>query len=284
MGLQKEVWVAGIKEQPIPDTLFIMASTDMSMYVDSNKVHLAEAGLEPAVHEDYFVGNETELPTATIADVPSEVVLRTYSTDQTRHRNLQDVELQYDKRASIIGRHRTALIKNLGLRTAYTWCPSVSNGFNKVVTLTANGAGSSVIDAIIDLQLFYADLDKSEGLNICLTPAHMASIRKENKTLYKEILGEKGGDLYGFKVYSYSNCPLFTSAGVKKPFGTALQAGDKRASFTWATDEVFRCFGDIEVYPTLGHSGLQADIISFAQRALIGNIRASNPKYLGAII
>lgn len=281
MGLQKEVWVAGIKENPIPDTSFVMASTDMSEYVENNKLHLAEAGLEPAVHEDYFVGNETELPTATIEDVPSEVVLRTYSTDQTRHRDLQEVELQYNKRASIIGRHRTSLAKNLGKRAAFSWCPSVTDSFNKVVTLAAEG---SLLEAIIDLQLFYAELDKADNLNICLTPAHLARIRKENVKMYKEIMSEKGGELYGFKVYSYSNCPLFTSAGVKKPFGTALQAGDKRASFSWATDEVFRSFGDVEVYETLRHSGLQADILSYAQRALVGNIRANAPKYLGAII
>jgi len=34
----------------------------------------------------------------------------------------------------------------------------------------------------------------------------------------------------------------------------------------------------------LRDAGLQADILSFAQRALVGKIRANNPKYLGAII
>ena len=29
-GLQKEVWVAGIKENPVPDSSFVAASTDMS--------------------------------------------------------------------------------------------------------------------------------------------------------------------------------------------------------------------------------------------------------------
>lgn len=281
MALQRQIWVAGIKENPVPDTSFVMASTDMSSYVENNTLHLAEAGIEPAVHEDYFVGNEDELPTATIEDVPNEVVLRTYSTDQTRHRDLQEVELQYNKRDSVIKRHRTSLGKNLGKRAAFSWSPAATNAFNKIITLAADG---SVLEAIIDLQLFYADLDLVDNLNICLTPQHMASIRKENIKLYKEIMSEKGGDLYGFKVYSYTNCPLYTALGVKKPFGSVFQAGDKKASFTWCTDEVFRSFGDVEVYETLRHSGLQADIISFAQRALVGNIRANNPKYLGAII
>lgn len=281
MSLQKEVWVAGIKENPVPDHSFVMASTDMSEYVENNKLHLAEAGLEPAVLEDYFVGNETDLPTATIADVPSEVVLRTYSTEQTRHRDLQEVELQYNKRESIVARHRNSLAKNIGKRAAFAWAPQVDNANNKVIVL---GGTDKVVDAIIDMQLFYAGLDKTDNLNICLTPEHMAKLRKENLAIYKEIMSEKGADIYGFKVYSYSNCPLYTSAGVKKPFGSVAVAGDKKASFTWATDETFRCFGDVNVYEKLRDSGSQADNISYAQRALVGNIRANSPKYLGAIV
>lgn len=280
-GLQKEVWVAGIKENPIPDTSFVTASTDMSEYVENNKLHLAEAGLEPAVLEDYFVGNEVDLPTATIADVPSEVVLRTYSTEQTRHRDLQEMELQYNKRLSVIARHATALAKNIGKRAAHAWAPQINDAFNKVIVLGANDKLSS---AVIDMQLFYAGLDKTENLNICLTPDHMASLRKENLQLYKEIMSEKGMTFYGFKVYSYSNCPLFTSAGVKRPFNATALAGDKKASFTWCSDETFRCFGDIEMYENLRDAGSQADNISYAQRALVGNIRASNSKYLGAIV
>lgn len=280
-GLQKEVWIAGIKENPVPDHSFVSASTDMSEHVENNKLHLAEAGLEPAVLEDYFVGNETDLPTATIADVPSEVLLKSYSTEQTRHRDLQEVELQYNRRESIIRRHATALAKNIGKRAAFVWSASVTNTFNKVIVL---GATDKVSNAIIDMQLFYAALDKTDNLNVCLTPEHMASLRKENLQLYKEIMSDKGATLFGFKVYSYSNCPLYTSAGVKKPFGALATAGDKKASFTWCSDETFRCFGDVNVYETLNNAGSQADNISYAQRALVGNIRASNPKYLGAIV
>ena len=281
MGLQKEVWIAGIIENPVPDHSFVSASTDMSEYVENNKLHLAEAGLEPAVLEDYFVGNEADLPTATIADVPSEVVLRTYSTEQTRHRDLQEVELQYNKRESVIKRHATSLAKNIGKRAAYAWSPSVNNSNNKIIVL---GANDKVSNAVIDMQLFYAGLDKTDNLNICLTPEHMASLRKENLQLYKDIMSEKGATLFGFKVYSYSNCPLYTNVGIKKPFGALAAAGDKKSSFTWCSDEVFRCFGDVNVYEKLSDAGSQADNISYAQRALVGNIRASNPKYLGAIV
>ena len=278
-GLQTEVWVAGIKENPIPDNSFVFQSVDLSQYVEHNKLHLAEAGVEPAVHEDYFANSNTPLPITDIADIGNEVVLHTYSTEQTRHRDLQEIELSYDRRSSVIKRHRVSLAKNMGKRAAYAWAPKQDDAWNKVLNLSSS---DSVIDAIIDLKQFMEENDILEGVNICFTPAHFARIRKEDKRLYKDILNEK--QMYGIKVFQYSQNPLYTSAGVKKPFGATKENTDKRASFMWVTDEVFRCFGDVKMYPTLHDSGLQADTLSFAQRALVGVIRARTPKYLGAIL
>lgn len=277
-GLQKEIWVAGIQENPIPDNSFVFASTDKSEYVENNTLHLAEAGIEPEVHEDYFAGSETDLPLATITDIPNEVVLKTYSTDRTRHRNLQEIELQYNKRASVTNRHKVSLAKNMGKRAAFAWAPAADNAYNKIITV---GSGK-FIDSIIDMQAFYNGLDMYDNLNICLTAEHMAVIKKEDYKLYKEILNSK--EMYGFKIFRYNQNALYTSLGVKKPWGTVKGATDKVCSFTWCSDETFRCFGDTEMFETIRSAASQADEISFAQRALVGNIRASNPKYLGAIL
>lgn len=56
-GLQTEVWIPGIKENPLPDMSFINQSVDMSEFVENNTLHLAEAGVDPDVHEDYFRTN-----------------------------------------------------------------------------------------------------------------------------------------------------------------------------------------------------------------------------------
>lgn len=282
MALQTEIWVSGIKENPVPDDSFVYQSTDMSIYVNNNKLHLAEAGIEPSVHEDYFASSDNPLPFAAVADIPNEVVLKTYSTDQTRHRDLQEVELQYDRRTSVINRHRSSLAKNMSDRAAFEWTPAVANAFNKITKL---GDTDSVIDALIDIEAFFAGLDKPDNLNICLTPEHMARIKKEDKKLYKEILNEKM--MYGLKVFRYSRNPLYAISGetiTKKAYGAVKDPTDRRASFIWATDEVFRCFGSVELYANLRDSATQSDTLSFAQRALVGKIRANSPKYLAAIL
>jgi hypothetical protein len=279
-GLQKEIWIADIQENPIPDHSFVGASTDVSEHVDNNTLHLQEAGIEPGVHEDYFANTSDELPVAEIEDIPHEVTLKTYSTEQTRHRDLEDVELSYDKKASVINRHKTSLAKNIGKRAAFSWTPAATNEFNKLMQL----GGGSILNTIIDLQLFYDTHDMAENLNLCLSPDHLARIRKEDKKLYKEIFSEKKPELYGFRLFKYSQTPIFTSTGTKKPFGAVAEAGDVRSSFSWCSDETFRCFGDTQMYETLKHSGFQADLLSFAQRALVGNKRAQNVKYLGGLI
>ena len=278
-GLQTEVWIAGIKENPVPNNSFIYQSVDLSQYVEHNKLHLAEAGVEPPVHEDYFATANNPLPVAEISDIANEVLLHTYSTEQTRHRELQDIELSYDKRSSIIIRHRLSLEKNLGKRAAYAWSPKKDDAWNKVCNLSDS---DSVIDAIIDIKSFLEGKDIYDGINICLNADHFARIRKEDKKLYKDILDEE--QMYGIKVFRYNQTPLYTQSGEKKPFGATKEATDKQSSFVWVTNEVFRCFGDVKMYPTLHDSGLQADTLSFAQRALVGVIRAKNPKFLGAIL
>ena len=278
-GLQTEVWIAGIKENPVPNNSFIYQSVDLSQYVEHNKLHLAEAGVEPPVHEDFFATANNPLPVADIADIANEVVLHTYSTEQTRHRQLQEIELAYDKRSSVIQRHRVSLAKNIGKRAAYAWSPKKDDAWNKVCNLSSS---DSVIDAIIDIKAFLEGKDIYNGINICLNADHFARIRKEDKRLYKDIMNEN--QMYGIKVFQYNQTPLYTKTGEKKPFGATKDTDDKQSSFVWVTDEVFRCFGDVEMYATLRDSGLQADTISFAQRALVGVIRAKNPKYLGAIL
>ena len=281
-GLQTEVWIADIKEQPLPDTSFIARSMDYSAYVNNNTLNLVEAGVDPNVYLNYFTQNNTELPIQAIDDIPHEVLLQIWSTAQTKHNNLLDAELSYDKRASILNRHRNALAKNMAQRTAFAWSAATNDAFNKILNLAAN---DSVLDAFIDMRAFMKKLDMDMSkMNVILQADHEARIKKEDKTLYKELISDKDFNLYGFKPYSYSKTPYYTSAGVRKPYGSTVDNTDKQASVIWSSEEVFRCTGDVEIYANLKDSGWQADLFSMGQRALNGKIRSNSPKYFGAIL
>ncbi|MBL7879167.1 MAG: hypothetical protein JNN23_04805 [Chryseobacterium gambrini] len=281
-GLQTEVWIADIKEQPLPDTSFITQSQDLSGYVKNNTLNLAEAGVDPDVFLNYFSQNNTELPIQAIDDIPHEVLLQIWSTAQTKHNGLLEAELSYDKRASVLNRHRNALAKNMAKRTAFAWSAATNDAFNKIINL---GANDSVIDAFSDMKAFMKRLDIDiSKMNVILQADHESRIEKEDKKLYKEINSEKGATLYGFKIFNYSQTPYYTAAGVKKPWGATVEATDKQASVIWSSEEVFRCTGEVQVYSTIADSGWQADLFSMAQRALNGKIRSNSPKYFGAIL
>jgi hypothetical protein len=278
----KEIWIADIIEKPLPDTSFIGQSQDLSGYVNNNVLHLAEAGVDPDVYLNYFRDNAVELPLQDISDIPHEVVLQIWSTAQTKHNNLLEAELSYDKRASVLNRHRNALAKNMGARTAYSWAASTNDAFNKILNIAPT---DSVIDAFIDMQAFMRDLDLDmSNMNTILSADHAARIRKEDKKLYKDLMSEKGATLNDFKIFFYSKTPYYSAAGVKNAFGAVPTGTDKKSSIVWSSEEVFRCTGDVNIYPTLSHAGWQADLFSMGQRALNGKIRAQGPKYFGAIL
>lgn len=282
MALEKEVWEAELKENPIPDTSFVFQSEDKSEHVENSVIHLQEAGIEPTVYENFFAADpDAELPIMAVNDIPNEVLLSTFSTAVTRHRKLEEIELSYPRRQSVVNRHRTALSKNMGKKAAFMWTPASDDEFNKKMDL---GGNDSILDAITDLRAFYMNHDINEDLNLCLNAYHWARIKKEDKKLYKDLMAEKNKVYCDFKIFTYSQTPLFTEAGVKKPFGAIPEVTDRKCSFSWVKNEVFRCFGDTEAFLEERKAKTQADLLSYAQRALVGNIRANSPKYLGAII
>ena len=49
MALNKEVWINQIKEKFYPEDSFLKAVTDMSEFVDNDKIHMPSAGIDPQV-------------------------------------------------------------------------------------------------------------------------------------------------------------------------------------------------------------------------------------------
>ncbi len=52
MPIEKQLWIAMLKEGFIPSTSFLSRSVDMSEFVEYNKINLAEAGVDPKVLVD----------------------------------------------------------------------------------------------------------------------------------------------------------------------------------------------------------------------------------------
>ena len=120
MPINKEVWTDIIKEQPIQQDDFLNESEDLSALVEYNTLHLAEAGVEPEV----FIDNDT-YPVGIVAreDVPKDIMLHTLDTKNTVVRNVEQMEMSYDKMKSVVRGHSNALLRRRRALAAYNWCP-----------------------------------------------------------------------------------------------------------------------------------------------------------------
>ena len=80
MAIEKQTWIAMIKEAMVPDTSFLSRSVDMSEFVEYNKINLAEAGVDPKV----LVDNKSFLiASSQREDTLLELLLPTFDTEYT---------------------------------------------------------------------------------------------------------------------------------------------------------------------------------------------------------
>lgn len=279
VGLAKEVWVPLVKEDFYPNSSFLTSAFDMSALVDNDKINFAEAGADPNV-----LKNNTTFPIAeaVATDSPKDITLDTYDTDSTIVRNAIAIELVYDQRVLYVNKHKKALRKRIGQDAAWAYAPTQNSTGNKNPVLNLAG-GDSFIDAIIDLQAKYNEFDDDgTNRNLVLCPAHQAKIAKEDKVLYKAIMAEPGSMLYGFKIYAYSQNPIYTTAGVKATQGTAFVSGThKLASFAFIGDEVMSAMGTVDMFDRLRDPDVKGDKFNFQMRALVSPLR---DRYRGAIL
>lgn len=276
-GLNQEIWIADLIEQFLPETSFLAESTDMSMWIENDKINLAEAGITP----DVLINNTTfPVPINDRTDTPLALELNMYDTVNTRLRRADQIELAYDKRASVIRGHQNALRQKLAAHAAWSWTPSATDAYNKVKDLTGNS--SVTFNDIIDLSLDFDNWDAPEGSRILvLNPNHQAQLQKNDLTQYKAIWQKGQGELYGFKVYKTTKTSRFSNLLVKKPFGSANASNDVMSSFAYVKEEVMTAIGTVEMFDRLNDPEARADVLGFQMRALALPIRN---KYSCAIL
>lgn len=281
MAIEKELWLALIMEGMVPDTSFLSRSRDMSELVEYNKLNLAEAGIDPKV----LVDNDTyPVPTAQRQDVPKELLLHTFDTENTVVRNIEEKESAYGKMDSVVRSHRNALIKKTSGFAAYNWCPTQDGEFTPVIK--ANGEVNASQQKRVSFEDFLQMEAKFRALDVdmstlvaVLNAVHLADLMAEDMKLYKEVL--TSGKLFSFSLFNFSGLPLFdTTTGKKKAYGAAKGDTDTQASLVYSDTEVMRAVGDTDLFVKYKDPAERGDVIGYQQRFTAYPIRG---KYIGAI-
>lgn len=280
MPIEKQAWIAMIKEGLVPDTSFLSRSVDMSEFVEYDKINLAEAGVDPAVLVD---NTNFPVPAAQRTDTPLELPLHTFDTENTIVRNLEEKESAYPKMESVVRSHKNALVKKTASFAAYNWAPAKTSEFTPVLASSGamnNGAKRVTFDDFLDMDSKLRALDVDmDSLVAVLNPFHLADLRSQDLKLYKDIIRDK--KLFSFDLFFYSGLPYYNAAtGQKIAYGSAVADTDSQCSLIYCDTEVMRAVGTTEVFAKYKDPGERGDVIGYQQRFTALSIRG---KYAGAI-
>ncbi|MBD3748943.1 MAG: hypothetical protein IE931_05560 [Sphingobacteriales bacterium] len=275
-GLLKEIWISKLMERFYPDGSFLLEAEDMSSFVENNTINLADAGVDPTV-----LVNNSSYPIAISerTDVPLALPLDYYDTENTVVRNAEAVQLAYSKMESVVRQHRNALYKENVKKAIWNYAPSANGANTPVIEI-----GSSIIDAFIDAEQKFDDLDVPKDRRVVvLSGIHKAKLKKEDKVLFKDVFGQGGsGMLYSFKVHNTSVMPVYDGTlKTKKAYGAASAGDDIISSVFFSGYEVMRAEGTYDMFSRLKDPENRGDIVGFQKRFLALPIRG---KYIGAII
>ena len=209
MAIERELWLEMIKEGMVPDTSFLSQSVNMDEFVENNVLHLQEAGVDPKVLIDNDVW---PIPVAAREDIPLELPLHTFDTENTLVRNIEEKESSYNKMDSVVRSHKNSLTKQISAHAAYNWCPTENRDLTPVITAAGevNKAGLKRIsfEDILNMEARFRALDvPMDSLVVVLNSIHLADLQAEDMKLYKEVLSS--GKLFNSRLFTFSGLPYF---------------------------------------------------------------------------
>lgn len=275
-GLLTEVWTTEVMEDLIVDTDFLSGMEDMSQYVEYNTINLAIAGVEP----ECFVNNTTyPIPFHQRTDVPVALPLDTYDTENTLVRNIEAMEVSYDKRASVLAGHKRSIQRKLRAKACYAVGPSTNSADMPIIfasgTADANGLAKITYADILALSVAFDDAEiPAEDRHIILTATHRSQLRAEDKTRFNEVMKDK--EIEGFKIHTTAKKYLpryHKTTGAKYAFGAASDANESYASIAWQKNYVGYALGTAEQFAREKDPEQRGDIMGFQARALTSRKR-----------
>lgn len=233
---------------------FLDGVPDYSQYSQADTIHLVDVGAEP----DVLVNNSTyPIDVQELKDGDISISLDKFQTKPTPVTDDELYAASYDKIASVKDRHADAMASKKFTKAIHALAPS-SNGTKTPVVMT-----SGVVDAatsrkkltradIIALKRKFDALEVPvEGRRLVLCSDHVNDLLEEDQKFRDQYYNYQNGTIakmYGFQVFEYAGCPVFTSAGAKKAFGEKASAGEFQASVAFYDKNVFKASGTTKMY------------------------------------
>jgi hypothetical protein len=273
MALIKEIWVADVQEALNRNADFLPYSIDDSAYVAFGTVHIPQSGNNPTV-----VKNPATFPLQINERTDTD---RTYSLDQfalepTLITNLDELQISYDKRQSVLGQQISTLTQRIGDEVAIKWTATgatnliATTGAAAATALAPGATGTRKAVTLADIASLASKLDKDNvprGNRKLLMSTDMFwelfAISDVIRASYNGFQNQGNvlqtgtiAQLYGFDIMMRPVVSVFAnSATSPKAFGAATATSDNLACIAFHSTTVRRALGSMTPLYNAGSNG-----------------------------
>ncbi len=279
MALNVEIWIRSIVENFLPSNSFVLQSVDHSDYVNGKTVHVPNAGAGAGITKNRS-SYPAEVGSRTDYDLTYDI--DKFEADPLLSQNLEEVELSYDKRTSMLQQSKENLRQAVIEDILHNWATGVTN------KITTDGSAED------------AHIPSATGKRKAMTKATVMEVKKKmdlddvpaegrcmllDAVMYNQLLAsltdsdvvhflaganpETGvvGKYLGFEFYERSRALKTTTSGNLKDWGKSEAATDSAAGLAWQKGCVSRAMGEVEAFENTKDATYYGDVFSFGMRA-----------------
>jgi hypothetical protein len=255
-GLLTEVWtgqmVKALRQDP-EGMGWYSKIRSYDQYADKDAIHFVQIGGDPTV-----LVNNTSYPLEieNLEDGDKVVSLDKFQTKPTRVTDDELHALSYDKKASVVERHKEVLQEKKYSRALHALAPNSNSAATPVVTTTGatvDGRKGLTRQDIVRLkkQLDKNNVPKKDRV-LVLCPDHIADLLEMDQKFAAQYYNYTDGKVakqYGFEIYEYNDCPYFDATALTKvAYGAAPGANATQASVAFYTGRMMKANGTTKAY------------------------------------
>ena len=219
----------------------------------NNTINFVDLGGDPTVlvnNNSYPLGIES------LSDANKPIGLDKYQTKATRVSEDEARGLSYDKKSTVIERHREIIDQTKFARALHALAPSEDSAKTPVLVTTGATDGTRKRLKVADVIALKAKFDALrvpvEGRILVLCPDHVNDLLLEDTSFaqrYNNTESGKIANMYGFEIYEYVDAPAFTVSTKKKlAYGAELAATDRSASVAFYAPRMMKATGETKAY------------------------------------
>ena len=224
-----------------------------SAVANNNTINFVDLGGDPDV-----LVNNTSYPIAvqSLTDANKAIGLDKYQTKATKVTDDEIRGLSYDKKSSVIERHREAVDQEKYARALHAIAPTQNTANTPVLETTGaayNGRKRLTVQDVVNLKEKFDKLKvPSEGRVLVLSPEHVNDLLIQDTTFAQRYQNTTEGKIlrmYGFEIFEYVDVPRYNSSNNKKvAYDAAAANTDTTASVAFYAPRIMKATGETKAY------------------------------------